>query len=688
MTSQPTHLSLRRATATGILTAGLAAALLAFPRIQSPQPVPRFRTGVEGVVVDVSVLDKDRRPVRGLTAADFAIVEDGKPQSITAFTAIDMPDVVQTPSAPWLRGVAPDVRRNDDLAERRVVVVVLDDATPMPAEEVQRARKLARAAIDHVGPEDIVAVVHAVNSRAGQGFTNDRSKLIASVDRFNGSIPMADMGRGLDAQVVPGSYLSLSLHTLTLYLRVADTLREWAEYLAEIPQRRKALIYVSVGMPLDYSVVQAAVPAATSPGGAFSDLFDHLRDAVRAAQRSNVAIYGLDPGGLRGWTREDPGGGKLNRDFLEGLSNSTGGFAVTSTNDPEPGLTQIVRENSSYYLLGYQPANAGATGKYRKVEVKVNRPGVTVRARNGYYESVKTPSKANSKPNAKPSALTDAVAGILPKADLPLQLTAVPIPVAGRRDAAVAVVLGISAYAPDRATRAVLQVDMAVSAYSLDGKRRAFKHQKVPVNLKFPGFGKIVGFELLAGIELPPGRYEVRAAAETTVEGARVSDRSPAVALFGVGENLDSRSGSVYCDLDVPDFQKERLALSGIALRASPPTPSGPPGALTKILPVVPTTLREFIRTDSISGYVRISQGGTEPLEPVTVSLRLLDSQGATVAQQSEVLDTARFAQARMSDYEFAVPLANLTPGQYLLVVSADAATRKSAREVRFRVMR
>jgi VWFA-related protein len=300
-----------------VVSAGLAAALLAFPQNQSPQPIPLFRTGVEGVVVDVSVLDKDRRPVRGLTAADFTLSEDGKPQPITAFTAVDMPDVVQTSSAPWTRDVAPDVRRNDDFAERRVVVIVLDDATPMPAEEVQLARRLARAAVDHVGPNDLVAVVHAFNSRAGQGFTNDRSKLIASVDRFNGSIPMPDMGRDSNARVVPESYLSLPLHTLTLYLRLADTLREWADYMAELPHRRKALMFVSVGLPLDYSLVQGAIPATTSPSGAFGDVVDHLRDAIRAAQRSNVSIYGLDPGGLRAWTPGDPGGGKLNRDFLE-----------------------------------------------------------------------------------------------------------------------------------------------------------------------------------------------------------------------------------------------------------------------------------------------------------------------------------------------------------------------------------
>ena len=213
----------------------------------------------------------------------------------------------------------------------------------------------------------------------------------------------------------------------------------------------------------------------------------------------------------------------------------------------------------------------------------MNRPGVTVRARNGYYESVKTTAKAAPKANAKPSPLADAVAGNLPKSDLPLQLTAVPIQVAGRRDAAVALVLGVSAYVPARATRAVLQVDMAVSAFSLDGTRRALKREKVPVNLNSPGSPKTVGFELLSSIELPPGRYELRAAAETTVEGGRVSDRSPAVAPVGAADDPGAKSGSVYCDLEIPDFSKERLALSGIALKTTPPTASGPPGALSKI---------------------------------------------------------------------------------------------------------
>jgi hypothetical protein len=140
--------------------------------------------------------------------------------------------------------------------------------------------------------------------------------------------------------------------------------------------------------------------------------------------------------------------------------------------------------------------------------------------------------------------------------------------------------------------------------------------------------------------------------------------------------------------LEIPDFSKERLALSGIALKTTPPTASGPPGALSKILPVVPTTLRQFLKSDHIGGFVRISQGGTQPVEPVTVGLQLMDDKGANAAQNSVVLDAARSFVGRMTDYEFELPLANLGSGQYLLKVSASVANRTSVREVRFTVLR
>ena len=79
-------------TAVCLLACWLAVLVCASARQQAPPPQPpTFRTGVDVVQIDVSVLDKARRPVRGLSAADFTVLEDGKPRPIVAFSAIELP---------------------------------------------------------------------------------------------------------------------------------------------------------------------------------------------------------------------------------------------------------------------------------------------------------------------------------------------------------------------------------------------------------------------------------------------------------------------------------------------------------------------------------------------------------------------------------------------------------------------
>src|SRR6188472_1566237 len=94
-----------------------------------PAQVPVFRGSVDIVHLDVSVLDKNRVPVRGLTQADFTVLEDGKPQPVVAFTAVDVPDP-EPPAAPWMRTVTPDVQTNAGAQdpEGRLFVLLLDDA--------------------------------------------------------------------------------------------------------------------------------------------------------------------------------------------------------------------------------------------------------------------------------------------------------------------------------------------------------------------------------------------------------------------------------------------------------------------------------------------------------------------------------------------------------------------------------
>src|SRR5262249_14269282 len=116
-----TVLSAMKSALSGLLTFALL-------QVQTPAPqapLPTFRTGVDVVELDVTVLDKDRHPVKGLTAEDFTILERGKPQTIVAFSAVDVPAPVSY-SAPWMREAPLDVVSN--VESRRLVTIVMDDA--------------------------------------------------------------------------------------------------------------------------------------------------------------------------------------------------------------------------------------------------------------------------------------------------------------------------------------------------------------------------------------------------------------------------------------------------------------------------------------------------------------------------------------------------------------------------------
>jgi VWFA-related protein len=664
----------------------LAAAAVAVTAAQ--QPAPRFQSGVEMVVLDVSVLDRDRRPVRGLKAADFTAFEDGQPQKITSFEAIDIEDPVPpVPPAPWVREVAPDVQKNTDVNDKRLVVVVLDDATPTPPPDVLHARALAREVVNSLGPGDLAAVVYTLHKRDGQPFTRDRSRLIAAVDRFNAATDAAvAMGREIDAVPSRTFFDSFNVMAGTLYLSLVDTLRGLIGSLATIPDRRKALVLIGVGMPFDGEAVM------TDSSGLARQISAELNECYREAQRANVNVYPFDSGGLRApydaaVVSVDPGNpGKLNRDFLKTVADNTGGFAVTDTNDAVPGIQQALRENASYYMLGYVPANTRAAGRYRKIEVRVTTPGVTVRTRSGYFESSPPARKATGRP--LPAASATALEGLLPKTDLTMHLSALPLPAQGKKKATLAIVIGLIQRSPRRATAAVQEIDLRIEAYSPDGVRRAIRKQTVPVTLKRPGGGGLVGYELLSSLELDPGRYHLRAAAESRVGGVTPRPGVPAVGLFDPEEDLRPRSGSVYTDVDIPDFLDAPLSLSGLAVIMRPAPVSGPPKAFARLFPDAPTTVREFYGDDQVAGLIRISQKAAAPAVPVTLTLHLANSRGTTIQEGTEQIPAAAFGTSHIAEHSFEIPVATLQPGEYLLTVTASVGNASATRQLRYTKLR
>ena len=166
----------------GIVAAG-AAGTQSQPPASPSSPQTTFTTRVDVVQLDVTVLDKDHRPIRGLTAADFTVLENGKPQPIVAVVPIELPGPARY-SAPWMREIDSDVVSNErDI--RRLVVLLMDDAyTGSEHGESSSARKVAHGILDSLGPADLAAVAFTYDGQA-QNLTSDRTRLRTAVESYN-----------------------------------------------------------------------------------------------------------------------------------------------------------------------------------------------------------------------------------------------------------------------------------------------------------------------------------------------------------------------------------------------------------------------------------------------------------------------------------------------------------------------
>jgi hypothetical protein len=145
----------------------LPAALIGAGAQDGPPQAP-FRSGVDVIVFDVSVLDKNRHPVAGLTPSDFTVQIDGQPRPVVAFRAVDLPTPVPA-SAPWMGEVSPDIATNTH-PNGRVVVILIDDggfgqiAEEIDVRAVQKTREVAKAVVDELRPSDLAAVVSDLRS--------------------------------------------------------------------------------------------------------------------------------------------------------------------------------------------------------------------------------------------------------------------------------------------------------------------------------------------------------------------------------------------------------------------------------------------------------------------------------------------------------------------------------------------
>jgi hypothetical protein len=345
------------------------------------------------------------------------------------------------------------------------------------------------------------------------------------------------------------------------------------------------------------------------------------------------------------------------RDDLSVLAESTGGRAVINTNAPETHVPEVFAESHSYYLLGFPPADLTPNGRFHKIEVKVNRPAVSIHTRAGYYAG--ETRATGSKPNVVSPDASAAVDGILPRTDVPLRVNVAPFALPGKPESAVAIVL--NAQGPPSAGQSE-PVKVLAAAFDRNGRSVATEQQTVGVTSHSPAGGDTT-YEVLSRLVLAPGRYEIRVALDA---------------------GRDQRA-SVYTYVDVPDFARQPLSLSGIVLAVSPAVGAAPADAFKDILPVIPTAQREIARTGRATAFLHVYQEAKAAALPATVTVRITDTADHVVFDKVTELAAVRFTN-HAADYLLEIPVERLASGEYLLTIEAAQRERVARRGLRFTV--
>ena len=563
-------LAVGRALGFGFWTLGFV--LLLLPTINAQRQV--FRSTRELVTIDVVVRDRNGNIVRGLTAADFELREDGQPQQVETFTfqeISDKPAPIRAGAADLLGGVeakmtelaktggagaapAPQPFTSDALAGRRLIVLLFDVSSMQP-EDVQRSVDSARKYVsEQMNAADLVAVATvATTLDVLTDFSGERERVEAALNRLSAtegtgtaaldaSTAAADEAAAAAEEAAAVEVSDLDMFNNDVRLRALRTL---AETLAPIEQK-KAIVYFSAGMQRSGQ-----------------DNMVELRAAVNASVRAHVAIYPIDVRGLQavvpgGDARQASGRGQdmfsgrgmaqqmsqlaSSQDTLTSLAGETGGRAFTDSNDFGEAFARVQLDMSAYYLLGYSSTNTTRDGRFRRVQVRVKRDGLRVEARPGYYAAR---DFAHTSRGDRETQLEEQLWAAVSSTDVPVLVTggyfrlaadryyvpitvAIPgsaVPVAGGTDKATLDVLGVVRDEQGRPVGRIRQtMDLAAgSGAALERKQVLYQ----------------------SGVTLPPGRFALKVV---------------------VRENVNGAMGSFETAVTVPELKQAPVKVSSVVL--------------------------------------------------------------------------------------------------------------------------
>ncbi len=647
----------------------------------TPQGGFTLKANAELVLTNVIARDaKTGELITGLKQSDFKIFENGKEQQIDSFDfeSVDMATPLKEGTVNGLAAgptgsKAVVVAKPEELRNHRLIVMFFD-LTSMQPEDLERSVDAAQAFLKtKMQPADLVALVSLGDTlNVDQDFTADKNALISEVGAYNGTEGQG-FAQGANANTnqvedttayTPDESEYNDLNTD----RELFALRSISQSLAKINEK-KSLLYFSGGISRDGIENEAS-----------------LRSAINAAVRADLAIYSVDTRGLQAVTplgdastgslRGQSGfnGGALtanmnanfaSQEVMATLSSDTGGKAFFDSNDFAPAFAQVQNDNSAYYAIGFHSTNPARDGKYRKLTVKIDRPGVKLDYRPGYYAPA---DFKHSGKEDREQELQDQLASDLPATDMAVYMNAMYFRLDENR-----FFMPVSLVVPGSQIpfvkggdkdKATLDIIGAV----LDQTQRPVGRVRdtVKLNLDPSLQARQKNIQYTTSFNLPPGKYQLK---------------------FVVRENQTGRMGSFIADVTLPDLKKAPLKMSSIVL-ASQRQPSKKDDPLVRDGEEYVPNISHVFRQDQHMyllyeiydpAHEKAAEGAPKEAKPAIDLLSSLELiQGSTKVYETPIVQ-AKSINVEGRDavsIELDVPLSGLKPGPYVcqLNVVDDAA--------------
>ena len=522
----------------------------------------RIQVSSELVLVNVVARDKKGNLVRDLKKGDFTLLEDGKKQEIATFDFENVDELATAgPAEAAVSGVAggallsarKQAEPSLDARDRRLILLFFDFSA-MDPEQIDRSVDAAKKFVDtKMQPADLMALVSlATNMRVDLDFTDDKTKLLAALTAFH-----SGQGQGFDngitgsaegAAETSGAFSADDTDFNTFNAdRKLLALQSLMQALGKLPQK-KSLIYFSNGISQSGADNQSALRATTA-----------------AAVKANVSIYSLDirglqafpPGGeaqsasLHGQSAysgqsvlNDLSGNAASQETLATLSSDTGGKAFFDSNDFSGVFSQVQKDSSAYYVLGFTSNNPLKDGRFRRLKVHANRTDLKLDFRAGYYagRDFEHLNRAD-----REQQLVDELDTQLPRVDVPLYAGAAYF----RQDDAhyyLAVALVIpGSQIPFVTEKEKDNATIDIIGEALEGGKLRVGQLRDTVKLAVESTQQVrrKNVQYNTGFVLAPGSYHLK---------------------FIVRENQSGRMGSFETDVQIPDLRKTPLKMSSVVL--------------------------------------------------------------------------------------------------------------------------